>query len=100
MKLWTKLIGILGLQIDPMLVAVKTISTPTRPMEITSVINKTYSIPKKEKRKPLIRYVDPKLNLVLYVAPDVDVDVIVKLLEWSMGIDWTRTLAGRQNVPS
>ena len=100
MKLWTKLVGLLSLNVDPMLVSVKTITTPTRPMEVLSVINTTYSSPKPrlsaQKRKPLIRYVDPQFNLVLYVNPDMDVDLILKLVEWSMGIDWPRTLEGRQ----
>lgn len=98
MKLWTKLVGLLGLQLDPMLVSVKTMAAPTKPMDVTSVINKTYSIPKKEKPTPLIRYVDPQMNLVLYISNDVDVDVLIKLIEWSMGIDLDRTLAGRQNA--
>ncbi len=100
MKLFTKLIGLLGLQLDPMLVSVKTITTPTLPMEVSSKINVTYSAPKPrlsvQKRKPLIRYVDPQFNLVLYVNPDTDVDIIMRLVEWGMGIDWPRTLEGRQ----
>lgn len=100
MKLLMKLVGLLGLQLDPMLVSVKTITTPPRPMEIASVINKTYSAPKTslslQKRKPQIRYVD-QFNLVLYVTPDTDVDLILKLIDWSMGIDWPRTLDGRKD---
>jgi hypothetical protein len=92
MKLFMKLVGLLGLQLDPMLVSVKTLTTPTRPMEITSSYNASYSVPKRERRKPLIRYVDPQFNLVLYVTPDTDIDVVVKLIEWTMGIDWARTL--------
>ena len=92
-----KWVALLGLQVDPMLVSMKTITTPTRPMGVSSVLveNQTYVPPKKARRKPRAqRYVDPNYNLVLYLSPDTDVDLVVKLIEWSMGIDWERTLQG------
>lgn len=96
MKKWLlKLVGLLGLQLDPMLVNVQTHVTPTRPMEITSSYNASY-VPKKaaKRKRNLLRFVDPRHNVVLYVSPDTDVDLMLKVVDWTMGIDWEKTLQG------
>jgi hypothetical protein len=42
----------------------------------------------------LIRFVDPRHNVVLYISPDTDVDLMLKVIDWTMGIDWEQTLRG------
>jgi len=98
MKKWLlKLVGLLGLQLDPMLVAMRTVTTPTRPMAVTSSYNASH-VPKKAKaakrNRNLIRFVDPRHNVVLYISPDTDVDLLLKVVDWTMGIDWEKTLRG------
>lgn len=96
MKRWLlKLVGLLGLQVDPMLVAVRTHVTPTRPMEITSSYNASH-VPKKaaKRNRNLMRFIDPRHNVVLYLSPDTDAALMLKLIDWTMGIDWEKTLQG------
>jgi hypothetical protein len=41
-----------------------------------------------------MRFVDPRHNVVLYLSPDTDAALMLKLIDWTMGIDWEKTLQG------